>query len=54
MGKDVLAYEGGGSALTGYSIISADSLSEACDKAMGCPVLSSGRNIEVYEAMPIG
>jgi hypothetical protein len=36
------ASEGGASALTGYSIISADSLSEACDKAKGCPVLSSG------------
>ena len=46
--------EGGGSALTGYSIISADSLSEACGKAKGCPVLSSGGSIEVYEAMPIG
>jgi hypothetical protein len=46
--------EGGASALTGYSIISADSLSEACEKAKGCPVLSSGGSIEVYEAMPIG
>jgi hypothetical protein len=46
--------ESGASALTGYSIISAESLSEACDKAKGCPVLSSGGSIEVYEAMPIG
>jgi hypothetical protein len=46
--------EGGGSSLTGYSIISADTLAEACDRAKGCPVLSSGGSIEVYEAMPIG
>lgn len=46
--------DGGGSALTGYSIISAESLGEACEKAKGCPVLSSGGSIEVYEAMPIG
>ena len=46
--------DGGGSALTGYSIISADTLAEACDKAKGCPVLSSGGSIEVYESMPIG
>ena len=45
---------GGGSSLTGYSIISAESMAEACDKAKGCPVLSSGGSIEVYEAMPIG
>jgi hypothetical protein len=46
--------DGGGSSLTGYSIISADTLAEACDKAKGCPVLSGGGSIEVYEAMPIG
>jgi hypothetical protein len=53
MGKYVLAYKRGGSALSGYSIISADSLSDACDKAKGCPVLSSRGSIEVYEARPI-
>jgi hypothetical protein len=46
--------DGGTSSLTGYSIVSADSLAEACDKAKGCPVLSSGGAIDVYEAMPIG
>jgi hypothetical protein len=48
------AVSGGAGALTGYSIITADGMSEACDKAKGCPVLSSGGSIEVYEAMPIG
>jgi hypothetical protein len=46
--------DGGGSSLTGYSIVSAETLSEACDRAKGCPVLSSGGSIEVYEALPIG
>jgi len=46
--------EGGRAALTGYSIISAGSLAEACDKAKGCPVLAAGGTIEVYETVPIG
>ena len=46
--------DGGHSALTGYSIISAADLSEATDHAKGCPVLKSGGMVEVYEAMPIG
>jgi len=45
---------GGTSSLSGYSIISAESLDDACDKAKGCPVLSSGGGIEVYEVLPIG
>jgi hypothetical protein len=54
IGSDGKVKDGGSSSLTGYSIISADGLAEACDKAKGCPVLSSGGSIEVYEAMPIG
>ena len=46
--------DGGRSALTGYSIISAGSIDDAVAKAKGCPVLSSGGAIDVYEAMPIG
>ena len=46
--------DGGKSALSGYSIISAGTLDEACTKAKGCPVLSTGGSIEVYEAMPMG
>jgi hypothetical protein len=44
----------GASGLTGYSIIDASIMDEACDKAKGCPVLSTGGAIDVYEAMPIG
>ena len=41
--------DGGPSGLTGYSILKADDLAKAADMAKGCPVLSSGGTIEVYE-----
>ena len=47
---------GGGEAasgLTGYSILEADSLSAATELAGGCPVLSSGGSVDVYEAIPM-
>jgi hypothetical protein len=47
---------GGGEAasgLTGYSILEADSLEAATDLAAGCPVLSSGGSVDVYEAIPM-
>jgi hypothetical protein len=45
---------GGKASLTGYSIITAASLDEATSKAKGCPVLSSGGTVDVYEAMEMG
>lgn len=36
--------------LTGYSIVSADSLAAASDLAKGCPILAAGGSVEVYEA----
>jgi hypothetical protein len=39
----------GRSSLSGYSIISADSLDAAIALAKGCPVLSGGASIEVCE-----
>ncbi len=43
---------GGGSGLTGYSIVSAGSLDEAVAKTSGCPALESGDGgVEVYEAI---
>ena len=53
VGSDGSTLDGGKSRLTGYSIIEANSLSDAADKAKGCPVLSSGGGLEVYEAMPM-
>jgi len=46
--------DGGKSALTGYSIVNANDLADASEKAKGCPVLSSGGSVDVYEAMPMG
>ncbi len=41
----------GSSELTGYTIISADSLETANQLAMGCPVLKQDGRIEIYEAL---
>jgi hypothetical protein len=47
------ASDGGTSKLSGYSIVNAESLAEAAQKADGCPVLQSGGSVEVYEAVPM-
>jgi hypothetical protein len=49
--KDGGTSDGGASELGGYSIINAESLAEAANKANGCPVLQSGGTVEVYEAL---
>ena len=45
--------DGGKSGAGGYSIVSADSLSDATAKAQGCPVLAGGGSVEIYEAIPM-
>ena len=45
--------EGGASALGGYAILRADTLDEATEMAKGCPVLTSGGSIEVYETFEV-
>jgi hypothetical protein len=42
---------GGTSGLTGYSVVEAASLEDATEQATGCPVIKSGGNVEVYEAI---
>jgi hypothetical protein len=42
-----------GSALSGYSVIKADSLDAAAALVDGCPVLSQGGSVDVYETIPI-
>jgi hypothetical protein len=43
---------GSTSALTGYSIVSADSLDDAVAKASTCPIMEGGRGgVEVYETL---
>ena len=45
--------EGAPSELTGYSILEAADLKAAAEMAGGCPILSGGGSVDVYEAMPM-
>ena len=45
---------GGGASLTGYSIITADSLDAAAEAAKGCPILRNGGSVDVYETFDVG
>jgi hypothetical protein len=51
--SDGTVSEGGASGATGYSVIKADSLDAATAMAKGCPVLTSGGNVEVYETFNV-
>jgi hypothetical protein len=43
--------DGGARGLSGYSIVSAESLDSAVELAKGCPVLEIGGAVDVYEAI---
>ncbi len=43
--------EAGAAGLGGYSIVSAASLADATDIARGCPILTAGGSVDVYEAL---
>jgi len=45
--------EGAASGLTGYSVLKADSMDAATKMAKGCPMLTSGGSIEVYETFNV-
>jgi hypothetical protein len=45
--------DGATSAITGYSVLSADSLAAASALAKDCPVLAAGGSVEVYETIPV-
>jgi hypothetical protein len=47
------ASDGAPSGLTGYSVLSADSLDAATELAKGCPVLANGGSVEVYETLDV-
>ena len=51
--SDGTTSDGGAAALTGYSILSADTLAAAAEKAKGCPILGSGGTVEVYETFDV-
>jgi len=53
LGPDGTVSSGAPSALTGYSIISADGLDAATAAAKGCPVLHHGGAVEVYETFDV-
>ena len=43
--------DGGSRGLTGYSIVSAETLDAAVELARGCPVLEIGGTVDVYEVI---
>jgi hypothetical protein len=45
--------DGAPSGLTGYSILSAESLDRATEAARSCPVLQNGGAVEVYETFDV-
>jgi hypothetical protein len=51
VGPDGSVSEGASRRLTGYSIVSADSIDSAVDLAKDCPVLEVGGAVDVYEAI---
>jgi hypothetical protein len=53
LGPDGSVSDGGSRGLTGYSIVSSDSLGSAVELAKGCPVLEIGGAVDVYEAIAI-
>jgi hypothetical protein len=48
------AAPGGAAELTGYSIVTADSLDAAAGLASSCPIISDGGTVDVYEAIEMG
>jgi hypothetical protein len=43
----------GGGPISGYTVITADSLDDAVAKSKGCPVLQSGGSVEVHETFDV-
>jgi hypothetical protein len=51
VGPGGLVSDGGSRGVTGYSIVSAESLDAAVALAKGCPVVEIGGAVDVYEAI---
>jgi hypothetical protein len=45
--------DGGQAGLTGYSVVRAGDLAAATEMAKGCPVLTGGGSVEVYETFEV-
>ena len=41
------------SSLTGYSVLRADGMDAATELAKGCPLLSNGGSVDVYETIEV-
>jgi len=54
VGTDGSLKGGGSGGLTGYSILEAGTIDDACSMAKSCPVLENGGTVDVYEAVPVG
>lgn len=54
LASDASVTDGAAAGLTGYSILTADDLAAASALAKGCPILSSGGFVDVYEALEMG
>jgi hypothetical protein len=50
---DGSASDGAQSGLTGYSVVRAGDLGSASEMAKGCPVLTSGGSVDVYETFQV-
>lgn len=46
-----VADDGGANPLSGYSVVTADSIEAACEMASGCPIIADGGSVEVAEIM---
>lgn len=53
VGSNGSVNDGGGSSLTGYSIVKADNITSAAGMAKNCPILTNGGTVEVYETIPV-
>jgi hypothetical protein len=53
LGSDGAVSDGAPSGLGGYSVVAADNLAAATELAKGCPVLTGGGAVDVYETLPI-
>ena len=49
VGADGSIGDGGPNPLTGYTVVTADSMDDALAKAAGCPIRDSGGSVEVGE-----
>jgi hypothetical protein len=47
------AIDGGSSKVSGYSVVTADSIADATAKVAGCPIFEAGGTVEVCEAIPM-